>query len=193
METDARKIVDFTKSKSLKELFGISQKVFRGILVSRAFDNCGKFFMATGKLNINKKNGYIGIGDKVLMYKDCKISVWGTDFESRLKIGNNTSIGDRTEIHCGKEIIIGNNCNISWDVVIMDRDYHKLNSQEHIYKSVHIGNEVWIGCRSIILKGVKIGDGAVVAAGSIVTKDVPSRCLVAGNPAKVIKTNVDWK
>lgn len=184
--------VNVTKSKSLKEWFGISKNVLRGIFVSRAFDRCGKFFMATGKLKIYKKNGLIDIGRKVIMYNDCKISVWGTDFESHLIIGDNTFIGDRTEIHCGKEIIIGNDCDISWDVVIMDRDYHKLNSQECVYKPVHIGNKVWIGCRSTILKGVKIGDGAVVAAGSVVTRDVPANTVVAGNPARVVKEDIYW-
>ncbi len=58
---------------------------------------------------------------------------------------------------------------------------------------IKIGNHVWIGMRSIILKGVTIGDGSIVAAGSVVVKDVPNNCLVAGNPAKVVKKNVKWK
>jgi acetyltransferase-like isoleucine patch superfamily enzyme len=57
---------------------------------------------------------------------------------------------------------------------------------------VHIGSHVWIGARALILKGVRIGDGAVVAAGSVVTRDVPSRALVAGNPAQVIREDVSW-
>ena len=60
-------------------------------------------------------------------------------------------------------------------------------------KPVHIGNHVWIGRSAIILKGVTIGAGAIVGAGSVVTRDVPARSLVAGNPAKVIKENVEWE
>ena len=56
-----------------------------------------------------------------------------------------------------------------------------------------IGNKVWIASGAMILPGITIGDGAIVAAGAVVTKDVPSRCMVAGVPAKVIKENVDWK
>lgn len=50
-----------------------------------------------------------------------------------------------------------------------------------------------LGCRSLILKGVTIGDGAVVAAGSVVTHAIPKRCLVGGNPAKIIRENIEWK
>ena len=75
----------------------------------------------------------------------------------------------------------------------MDRDYHKLESETEVYKPVTIGNHVWIGCRCLILKGVTIGDGAVVAAGSVVTRDVPGGALVGGNPAKIIKEKVTWK
>jgi acetyltransferase-like isoleucine patch superfamily enzyme len=58
---------------------------------------------------------------------------------------------------------------------------------------VAIGDNVWIGAKAIILKGVTIGDGAVVAAGSVVTKDVAPGVLVAGNPARTLKSNVQWR
>jgi acetyltransferase-like isoleucine patch superfamily enzyme len=60
-------------------------------------------------------------------------------------------------------------------------------------KPVHIGNHVWIGMNVMILKGVTIGDGAIIAAGSVVNRDVPERCLAGGVPAKVIKENVQWE
>ena len=56
-----------------------------------------------------------------------------------------------------------------------------------------IGNKVWIATNALILPGVSIGDGAIVAAGAVVTKDVPAKCMVAGVPARVIKSNVEWK
>ena len=55
-----------------------------------------------------------------------------------------------------------------------------------------IGSHVWIGCNVLILKGVTVGDGAVIAAGSVVTKDVPAASLVGGNPARILKENVTW-
>ena len=56
-----------------------------------------------------------------------------------------------------------------------------------------IGNKVWIATNALILPGVNVGDGAIVAAGAVVTKDVPAKCMVAGVPARVVKENVEWK
>ena len=60
-------------------------------------------------------------------------------------------------------------------------------------KPIEIGDHVWIGLRAIILKGVKIGNGSVIAAGAVVTRDVPPYSLVAGVPARVIKENIYWE
>lgn len=95
------------------------------------------------------------------------------------------------EIYCDESISIGDNTVIAQNVCIRDTDSHTLIGS---VKSapVTIGNHVWIGTKAIILKGVTIGDGAVIAAGAVVTHDVPAKCLVAGVPAKVIKRNVEW-
>ncbi|MGG3449615.1 acyltransferase [Domibacillus aminovorans] len=187
------KALNVYKSKSIREILSFMNNLTRGFVISRKFDKCGHFLKVAGKIRFIKKNGYVELGDNVLLYADVKLSVVGTDHKSKLTIGNNIAIGDRTEIHCGKEIVIGDNCNISWDVVIMDRDYHRLNKQEHVYNPVYISDNVWIGCRSVILKGVKIGKGAVIAAGSVVTKDVPPNTVVGGNPAKILRDNIYWR
>ena len=97
------------------------------------------------------------------------------------------------KIRCKNKIIIGINVAISHDVTIMDSDAHNIDFDGYeMTKPIIIGNNVWIGSRSIVLKGVNIGDGAIVAAGSVVTKDVPANCIVAGVPARVIKENVKW-
>lgn len=98
---------------------------------------------------------------------------------------------------------IGNYVNISWNVTIGPRGHIYTNftthdfiytENEHIYKGgffeeYHnkIGNDVWIGCNTTILPGVEIGNGAIVAAGSVVTKSVPKYAIVGGNPARIIK------
>ena len=98
------------------------------------------------------------------------------------------------QIVCAKKITIGKGCAIARDVIIRDTDAHQLLNCGHVMtQDVCIGDHVWIGNRAMIMKGVTIGSGAVVAAGSVVTKDVPPRCLVAGVPAKVIREQVEWE
>lgn len=94
-------------------------------------------------------------------------------------------------IVCKASIYIGDNTTIGERTIIRDNDGHSIIGRPDA-KPILIGNDVWIGARSTILKGVTIGDGAVVAAGSVVVEDVPSRCLVGGNPARVIRREVDW-
>lgn len=115
---------------------------------------------------------------------------------ARLEIGDNTYINESL-IQCASTMKIGRDCAIAGDVLIQDTDFHPIldenGNEKPTTKPITIGNHVWICANAFILKGVNIGDGAIVAAGAVVTKDVPPRCLVGGNPAKVIKTNVEWR
>ena len=131
-----------------------------------------------------KKNSQIGNGCHLIIGKNAKFV-----------IGENSFISVNSRITCSKEIAIGDNCAISWNVQIMDTDIHNIvtsGEKNCENQPVRIGDNVWIGTQAIILKGVTIGNGAIIAAGSVVTKDVPPKCLVGGNPAKVIRENVEW-
>ena len=114
----------------------------------------------------------------------------------RLRIGNYTYMNAST-IQCAKSITIGCNCAIGNNVLIQDTDFHVVLDEKGmakpIYKPIVIGDHVWVCDKATILKGVTIGDGAIIAAGAVVTKDVPARCLVAGNPAQVVRENVIWR
>ena len=103
-----------------------------------------------------------------------------------LRIGNGTYLNRNTVVVAKKLIEIGRNCRIAWDVVIMDSDLHPLPGKELESKEIMIEDEVWIGCRCIILKGIRIGTGAVIAAGAVVTKDVPPHTVVGGVPARIL-------
>lgn len=100
-------------------------------------------------------------------------------------------INNYVRIVCEGCIEIGENVAIAPGVVIRSCDSHHIEGQTSV-KDILIGNHVWIGENAIILKGVTIGDGAVIGAGAVVTKDVPAHCVVAGNPAKGIKENIQW-
>ena len=95
------------------------------------------------------------------------------------------------KIECHKHIKIGKNCAVGPYTIILDSDGHQIFGKRNT-DEVIIGNNVWIGARVTILKGVRIGDGAVIAAGTIVNKDVPARALAAGNPMHLICDNVEW-
>lgn len=118
-------------------------------------------------------------------------------------IGERTFIG-ASHIVCASLVTIGDDVLISWGCTIVDHNSHSLVWEEreddvinwkngrkdwqHVKISpVHIGNKAWLGFNSIILKGVTIGEGAIVAAGSVVTKDVPPFTIVAGNPARIVR------
>jgi len=112
---------------------------------------------------------------------------------AKLKIGDNTGIFG-TIIVCSDSIKIGSNTLIAGGTHIYDSDFHSLEAGVRINGDgqvqtlpVRVGNQCWIGSCCIILKGVVIGDQAVIGAGSVVTKDVPPRQVWAGNPAKLIK------
>jgi len=120
------------------------------------------------------------------------------NFNSNITLGKNFHLGDFSLIDCvDAEVIIGDNCMIathaqliatnhnylSKDILIRDQGF----GDESTKKGINIGNDCWIGGGACILPGVNLGDGVVVGAMSVVTKDVVPYSVVTGNPAKVIK------
>jgi acetyltransferase-like isoleucine patch superfamily enzyme len=108
-----------------------------------------------------------------------------------LLIRDNTHFDGDSRIVCTESVTVGANCAVGWGVDILDADFHAIDGGPS-HEPIVIGDGVWIALKATILKGVTIGDGAIIAAGSVVVKDVPARSLVAGNPARVIKENVNW-
>ena len=101
-------------------------------------------------------------------------------------------INRNSKIKCFDNIAIGEDVVISENCTIWDSDAHSIQNKERT-KPIKIGNHVWIGTNCVILKGITIGDGAVIAAGSVVNKDIPSKVLAGGVPAKVLEENVEWE
>ena len=149
-----------------------------------------------GSINKKHKHGFLQISDKATfsskessaMHSGCTLVI----FEGgNLTIGDHVNFNNDCELYCSTKVEIGNDTIFANGVVIRDSDIHRVEGATNS-APIKIGNHCWIGTRAIILKGVTIGDGSVIGAGSIVTKDVPPNCLAAGNPARVIKQNIVW-
>jgi len=114
-----------------------------------------------------------------------------------LEVGNSTYFTSDMHIEVMNKVVIGNNCAISWGVTIIDNDHHQIVHQVATERgnegSVLIGNHVWIGCNSTILKNTVLGDNCIVAANSLVKGNFPDNCLIGGNPAKILKEHITWK
>lgn len=122
----------------------------------------------------------------------CKIDVRN---QAQLIIGNDVGM-TLASISCFQKISIGNNVKIGFGTHIMDTDFHAISTaqrnspydQEHaLKKPITIKDNAFIGAHCIILKGVTIGENAVIAAGSVVTHDVPDNTIAGGNPCKIIR------
>lgn len=143
------------------------------------------------------------IGDHVSCYAGCSFAIGK---EGKCTIGDFTLMNGAL-VMAEERIEIGSHCLISWNVGIADSDFHPLEAAQRrtdahalapFFKNrpprpklrtvpVVIADNVWIGMNAVILKGVRIGENSVVAAGAVVTKSVPPNVVVAGNPAVVIK------
>lgn len=124
---------------------------------------------------------------------------------SRIRIGNRVAIGGATILDCAGEIVLEDDVMVSYDCILADSDNHSLLFSERrqdvlnwkrgfhdwskaAIRPIHIARGAWIGARVCILKGVKIGEGAVVGMGSVVTRPVAAWTVVAGNPARQIRS-----
>lgn len=147
----------------------------------------------------------IEIGEHGCLWAHLYLTAWpefsdNENDETMIKVGSNCSIGAFNHITATNKIVIGDNLLTGKWVTISDNN-HGTTSQADLSLPpierkvvskgpVIIGNNVWIGDKATILAGVTIGDGAVIAANTVVTKDVPAYSVCAGNPGKIIKTNV---
>jgi acetyltransferase-like isoleucine patch superfamily enzyme len=152
----------------------------------------------------NKKPDAVMIGKHVSCYAGCSFALGEN---GRCTIGDFTLLNGAL-IMAEEKIDIGSHCLVSWNVGIADSDFHPLEPAQRMIDAqalapffndrpsrprletapVKISDNGWIGMNAVILKGVTIGENSVVAAGSVVTKDVPANTVVAGNPAVAVKT-----
>lgn len=184
--------LDWKKSVKIKKMITMKGKDYR-------FSWFSEVSLADG----SDRNDIV-LGDHVWMYGHLASQDHG-----KIIFGDYTKIGGNSMVTAVKSIIIGDYTAIGADVVVTDNNEHSINpddrlvmrskDEDHPYrlwrysdsKPVVIGRNVWIGSKSRINKGVTIGDNAIVAAHAVVTKDVPPNSIAAGNPARIVKTDID--
>lgn len=149
-----------------------------------------------------KGSEFITIGEKTKIGKGVIMSAWDSynkdTFTPSIKIGKGCNIGDYNHITCINEIVIGDNLLTGRWVTFSDNNHGTFakellvlppTSRPLVTKGkIQIGDNVWIGEKSTILSGITIGEGCIIAANSVVNKSVPPFSMVAGIPAKIIKT-----
>ena len=120
-----------------------------------------------------------------------KLGVWSREEGcGRIAVGDYVLISPGTRISASDEIVIGDSVMMANGVYITDSDWHGIydrTERDERVTPVRIGDNVWLGDHSVVLKGVTIGENSVVAANAVVTRDVPANVVVAGSPAKVVK------
>lgn len=150
------------------QLNGLGKIIFRGSVVFGVYESKG-YFTGYGLIDVRDARSQISIGNETFINNNCTI------------------------ISDGAGIEIGENCLIGYDFEALDSDFHELNPLNRFggknitRKKVKIDDNVFIGNRVSILKGVTIGKNSVIGNGSVVTKDIPPNSIAAGNPAKVIR------
>lgn len=181
----------------------INQKLVANRCKKWTNKRAGIFYASSRVINISQQPECINIGLNTHVRGELLIFANG----GKITIGNNTYVGEGCRIWSAEKIEIGNNVLISHGVNIIDTNSHELdyleraNGFSNLIKNGHskeknniltapivIEDYAWISFNAIILKGIRIGKGAIVAAGSVVTKDVAPFTVVAGNPAQLIKT-----
>ena len=148
--------------------------------------------------------------DDIVVGENCRIfGLLHSQSHGKIIIGDWCEIGRADQIRSVNSITIGDNTAIAANVIIQDNNTHPISpvfrmvrsqmpegSSVHLWKwsdsaPIVIGRNVWIGENARICKGVTIGDNCVIGAGAIVTKDIPANCVAVGNPARVVKTDID--
>lgn len=167
----------------------------------KLLDYCGAGTRLLGSIERRAQGGHASVGERCLIHGQLVLE----RSESRIIIGNNSFVGGGTVLDSVLSIVIEDDVLLSYACIVSDCDNHstrlglRKNDLDAWMKGgrqnwtlspmapVRICRGAWIGARSIILKGVTIGEGAIVGAGSVVTRDVSAFTIVAGNPARVVR------
>ena len=178
----------------LRELHGkivVPEKV-NTAMIKIGFGDVGHYDRKRSR-SIWQVSGTVAFGGKASIGHGSKLSVRGN-----LTLGADFNMTAESTIVCAHQISFGNDCLLSWDILIMDTDEHPIINQDGIRtnpdKPILVGNHVWIGCKCTLLKGTEIPNNAIVAAGTLLTSAFSGENqVIGGNPPAVLKSDVRWE
>lgn len=192
----------------LRALFSLHQGIWRAVMFLRSYCYIGPLFRARcesvgRRLWVSRMPWVVGhakiyIGDQVNLFGQVDIFSGRIFDEPRLVLGDRVDIGHNVVFLVNKEIVIEDDVNVASGVRFMDSDAHPRDTAERIadlpprpeeIKPVRVCRNAWIGHNSFILKGVTVGEGAIIGVNSVVVTDVPPYCVAMGNPARVVVRN----
>lgn len=197
--------------------FKFNQALKFPILISSNF----RLKSLSGKVNIPKDSSFglikLGFGDVSIFDRKSSKGIWENNgiinFNGRTNIGHgskisvgkdgiltfgqNFNITAESSIVCYNNISFGNNCLLSWDILIMDTDFHKIYNQDKTYinpnKAILIGDNVWICNKVQILKGLSVAYGCIIGSNTVVSKSLKiENAIYSGNVNVPIKENISW-
>jgi acetyltransferase-like isoleucine patch superfamily enzyme len=179
-----------------KKIYKIINRWYIARFIAPQFDSLGGIpeIAHPRSLVIFGRNIHLGKYAQIVCASDncVRFTTWPNKRgNAEIVIGDYCLIAPGVRISAGKSIRIADNCMLAANVVISDSDWHGIYNRIRPFrctKPIVIENNVWLGERVIITKGVSIGENSVIGAGAVVTKDIPANCIAAGNPARVIKT-----
>lgn len=177
----------FIKSKIITQRLRIIMLKFRGLQIGKG--------SSLGKISCDWPH-LLKIGLNCEFQDDISFKLWRPYAnDNYIKLGNNVFIGQGCAFVCASKIIVGNDCLIASGTTFIDVGHEyskslKINTQPVVVEEIILKDDVWIGMSCSILKGVTIGTGSIVAAGSVVNKSIPEYEVWGGVPAKFIKKRI---
>ena len=180
----------------VKRLYKIINNWYVKRFIAPQFDSLGSIpeIAHPRSLVIFGRNIHLGKYAQIICASDncVRLTSWPSkQADAEIIIGDYCLISPGVRISSAKSIRIGDNCMFAANVIISDSDWHGIYNRIRPFrctKPVVIENNVWLGERVIVTKGVTIGENSVVGSGSVVTKSIPPNSVTAGNPARIIKT-----
>lgn len=178
----------------LREMHGkvvLPNKVERA-MIKIGFGDVGHYDRKRSR-TIWQVSGEVDFRGKASIGHGSKISVRG-----KLGLGDMFNVTAESAIVCAESIRFGDDCLISWDVLVMDTDEHSIYDKEGVRinpnRPIVVGNHVWIGCKCMLLKGAEIPDNTILAAGTALRSAFHGECqVIGGNPPSILKRDVTWK